>query len=256
MPGFVDGSYYYDKQIKRLVLQFMAIFTDMKVAFGANDDAPAGRLVDVPIMFGRQDRVVANIVADGTRNLPIRPPLMSVNIIAIEQAKERYSGVDTVTREAYTPIGGLVPNDTRVVRAKRSVPHNLTIELCVLTSNTEQQWQILEQILILFEQELQIQTSDGAFDKAAVTSIGLEDVNLENNWPIGLDQKLDIAVLRFNAIAYLSTPVDIRSDMIERIKVRVGVVSTDTPLVDIANDMDAQQIPYQTVHEVSRETPI
>ena len=256
VPGFPEGSYYYAQQMKSLLLQFMAIFTGLQVSVGKLDDREPGRIY-VPIHHGRPDRVVAAIKSGNTRNRPLRVPLMAANISNISVAHERMVGTGQPTREVYTPLGGVVPTDTKVVHQVVAVPYDVEFELNIYTSNNDQQWQILEQILMLFDRQLQIQTSDGIFDKARITVVDLVDIRLENNYPISQDKKIDVATLRFEVPFYLSAPADIRKDFIQKIFARVGVVSTiSASSQEMIAELDAQGLQYEEIVDISDEEPI
>ena len=138
-------SYYYDYQLKRYLVQFMAIFAGMQVEFGATETRDAA-LVQVPIAAASKDRVVASIKAGNTQNKPLRLPMMSVYMSNIELAPERRKGVGAQRRQTFMPTGGLFPDDFKVVKQRMPVPYNTTMDLHIFTSNQEQKNQIIEKI--------------------------------------------------------------------------------------------------------------
>lgn len=246
-----DG-YYYDSQIIRYVNQFMAVFEGLQVRigkWGTNDE----RLIPVDIRYAHPDRVVASIMAENTQNKPVRLPAISAYIGGFELAMGRARGVGTERRNTYVPVGGLVPNDMQVIHQRMPVPYNLTIDLHIYTSNSDQQFQVLEQVLQLFDPSLTFQTSDSPFDWTRLTQINLKDVSIDANFPVGTDRRIIQSKLSFEMPIELSTPADVRRDFVEKVMLRVGTASlASTDSYDIIAEMDAQNIPYEVEADASQ----
>lgn len=261
-------AYYYDAQIRSYTLQFMAIFAGLQVQVGklktgntvatpdptcedpnATTDVPEvleARLISVPIHYGHSDRIVAAIVADNVQTKPIRLPVMSAVIKGIKLANERMHGQKVERRNAYVPVGGLVPDDIKVVHQYMPVPYDLTMELAVYASNTEQHFQILEQIFLLFDPHLNIQKNDAPFDWTRLTQVTLDDISVDTNYPIGTDRRIIQSTLSFIMPIWISAPADVRRDFVEKIFVRIGAVSTAAEnSYDIIAELDAQGIDYE-----------
>lgn len=218
------GDFYYDKQLKRYALQFNAIFSGMKVVTGSrNGEEP--KLIDVPIIYGSMDRVAAAAATGHTQNKHIRLPMMSSNIVNFDVANDRMKGTGTVNREVFVPEGGMLPDDARVIRRRMAVPYDLTFDLYVYTSNKDQQFQILEQIMVLFDPILQIQTSDSHMDITRIVTVELVSINPEENFPAGTESRNIVTALQFKVDAYISIPADIRNDVVRKVLARVSAVS-------------------------------
>lgn len=268
--AFKTNSYYYDAQIRSYVLQFMAIFTDMQVQIGkwasgntVTEPAPTcddpnatvqveeikdERLISVPIHYGHQDRIVAAIFADNVQTKPIRLPVMSVMVKNFKLAPDRFHGLSAERRNVYTPVGGLIPDDTKVVHQRMPVPYDLDIELAIYTSNTDQHFQILEQIFLLFDPKINIQSDDGPFNWTRLTQVTLTDVNFNANYPIGTDRRITQTELGFTMPIWISAPADVRKDFIEKIFMRIGAVSAGAVTnFDILAELDGQGILYDVV---------
>lgn len=245
--AFRSDGYYYDGQLARYVNQFMAIFQGLQVQVGKWNDREE-KLIPVEIRYGHMDRVVAALLAENTQNKPIKLPAMSayVNGLAIDLSRARGTGQER--RNTFTPVGGLVPDDMKVVHQRMPIPYNLSIDLNIYTSNTDQHFQILEQILPLFESQLTFQTSDGVFDWTRTTSVFLKDIALDTNFPIGVDRRIVQSKLTFEMLIEIATPAEVRRDFIERIYMRIGTVSTGAANnYEIIAELDAQGIPYELV---------
>ena len=238
-------EYWYDKQLKRYLVQFMAIFADMQVQVGWNEDK-APRLINVPIYAASKDRVVASIKAENTQNKPIRLPLFHATISGYDLAPDRRKGVPLERRTAYMPTGGVFPDDINVVNQRMPVPYKLNLELGIIASNKDQEYQIMEQIMMLFNPILQIQRSDDALDWTMITTVELLSIRSDENLPAGTDRRLLSTVMEFEMPVHISAPAEVHQRYIQDIFIRVGAVSqaADTNY-EIVAELDAQGIPYE-----------
>lgn len=225
-PDGKFGGFFYDQQLKRYALQFNAIFAGLQVSVGKSGNKES-RLIPVPIIYGSMDRVAAAMVTGHTQNKHIRLPMMSSNITGFGVANDRMKGTGTISREVFVPLGGMLPEDARVIRKRMAVPYDLSFDLHIYASNKDQQFQMLEQLLVLFDPILQIQTSDAHFDATKIATVELLDIMTEENYPPGVDSRSIITTLRFKVDAYLTIPATVKSDVVNRIYARVSAVSGD-----------------------------
>lgn len=248
MEGKQD--FYYDKQLRSYILQFMAVFADMYVQFGKNETAEE-RLVRVPVVYGSQDRVVAAIIGENTQNKPIRLPAMSAYLSSLNMAPELRKGVGMERRKTTLSTGGLFPDDVKVVHQRMPVPYRANFDLTIWASNTDQHFQILEQILMLFDPILQIQTSDEMFDWTQITTLEMQDIRYEENNPPGTDRRIIQTTIGFTCPIYISAPANIRTDFIKHILLRVGIVNRlDVSNYDIIAQLDDAGYEYERIFSV------
>lgn len=237
--------YYYNSQIKSRITSFMAIFAGLKVSTGKREDGDI-KMINVPIRYGDADRVVANLKSEATQNSLLKIPLISAVYNEIQLDDSLRKGISVERRQTHMPAGGLFPDDITVVHQMMPIPYRLFMETAIYTSNTEQQLQILEQLLVLFDPTLQLQTNDKIFDWTKITTVKLESIGLENNYPIGPERNIRIVKLQFSFPIYLSIPSNLRDDYIKDIYVRIGVVeNTSNTSEEIIADLDAQGIDYE-----------
>lgn len=243
-------NYYYDQQFRRYIVQFMAIFEGLQCMTGQRDGNP-GELINVPIQYGNKDRVVAHILGGNTQNKPIRLPVMSTNLSGLTLAPELRKGVGSQRRQTFMPLGGQFPDDISTVHYLAPIPYKATMDLSIYVSNTEQRFQILEQILMLFDPTIQIQTSDSAFDWTKITFVELEGINYEDNYPSGTERRMLVTTLTFTMPIYIAAPANLRDQYIKKIFMRIGVTnSTDATGNEIINDLDAQGIQYDKIFDL------
>jgi hypothetical protein len=215
------SNYFYEGQLRSYLLQFCNIFTGLKVMTGKGECAEP-EFMSVPISVGSRDRVVAAIQAGNTQNKPFAIPAMAATITAINLSPERRKGVNTVDRRVFLPAGGVYPDDLRTIVRVMPIPYTMSCELGIYASNTHQLHQILEQLLMLFDPVLQIQTSDAAFDWTKLTTVELTGINNEENYPVGGDRRVMQWTLNFDIPIYISAPVDVRDEMVRKIIIQIG----------------------------------
>lgn len=245
-----ERTFYFNNQLKRHVVQFMAIFAGLQVEAGASETREK-RMISVPIVYGSKDRVVAALKAENTQNKPLRLPTMTAYLNNIELAPELRKGIGAERRKPFLKTGGLFPDDIQVVHQLMPVPYRATMELGIFVSNTLHHHQLVEQILMLFDPILQIQTGDDPFDWTRITTVELISVRLEENYPPGTDRRIIQSYFDFQFTIYISAPAQVRKDYIKDIMLRIGFVSNESfdsgSSFDIIADLDSQSIEYDKI---------
>jgi hypothetical protein len=237
-------EYWYSKQLRSYIRQFCGIFTGLSVVTGIGESGEPS-VYQVPIVVGSRDRVVAALMSGNTQNKPFSIPMMSATLSGLDLAPERRKGVGVVDRKVYLPSGGVFPDDLRVNKRVMPIPYNANMELAFYASNTEQMHQMIEQILILFDPVLQLQTSEAPFDWTKITSVELTGINNEENYPIGTERRIIVWSFNFVVQIYLSAPMDIRDDIIREINIRLGNMN-GMALNEV--DADGELQPFQEVY--------
>lgn len=215
------NSYFYNQQIRSYLLQFCAVFSGLTVKTGKGENGQID-IIQVPIVVGSKDRVTAAIMAGNTHNKLYTLPQMSAYITGFDLAPERRKGVGVIDSRSYLPQGAVFPDDLAVVKRLMPIPYNMQIELSIYASNTEQMFQMLEQLLVLFDPILQIQTSDAAFDWTKITNIELTGISNEENYPSGTDRRMIVWTLTFVLPIYLSMPLDVKNEVVQKVITRIG----------------------------------
>lgn len=209
-------QHYYDGQIRRYLSQIIRLLSNFVVKYGD------GTLVKVPVMYGDPDRQVANILNQNSENVTPSVPRMAVYITEFDlnrsriqeptfiskmHVRERAIETDSSGNEFYTSEQGKQYSIERMM----PTPFDLTVKVDIWTSNTDQKLQILEQILVLFNPSLEIQTTDNFIDWTSLSVVELEDVNFSSrSVPTGTNSSIDIASLTLKTPAWLSPPVKVK----------------------------------------------
>lgn len=251
-PVFNDVTeiYFYNNQLKKLAIQFMSIFADIKVSVGKNDESPNGGLMSVPIHYGSMDRVVGALMAKNSTNTLLRLPAFSAKIIGMEYATDKVHGTDTIDRHVMLKRGGIIPDDLKVLYRLMPIPYDITFELAFMTTNTQHSLEILEQICLLFNPSIQIQTSDAAMDWTKITNVELKSISFDEEYPSGQNRRLIPKKLQFSVTAYLSAPVNLRDEIVKKINIRLATISNSENVHDVVSDVDRQYPEYQKLFDI------
>ena len=218
------NNYNYNKQLKKWIISFANIFTGTQVKTGLNGCGEIDT-IDVPITYASKDRVVAMLGSGGTQNKQHTLPSMSCYLTNLELAPERRKGVNMVDRRTFMSQGGIFPEDLKTVRRIMPIPYNALFDLTLYASNTDQMFQMLEPIFIMFDPDIQIQKSDAPFDWTKITSVELTNIGNEENIPLETNRRVIIWTLSFSMPIWLSPPMDIKADIINKISIRMGDMS-------------------------------
>ena len=125
------------------------------------------------------------------------------------------------------PAGGLYPDDFEVVSQRMPVPYRANFDLKIWASNQDQHYQIMEQILSLFDPIIQIQISDDVMDWTSITTVELTNIQFDEAVPMGVDRRVIQSSLSFAVPVHLTVPANVRQNVIHDIFVRIGTVGGD-----------------------------
>lgn len=236
------GQFYYEGQLRNYLLQFATIFSGLQVQTGLGECDEA-QYITVPCVIGNKDRVVGALLAGNTQNRMFSLPLMSFYLQNLAVADERRKVQAYVDQRVTMKAGGVFPDDLTVVKRAMPVPYNMTVELAIYASNTMQMHQILEQILVLFNPDIQIQKSDAPFDFTKLISVKLTDITNEENYPSSTTPRVVQWTLQFEMPIFLTVPMGVKDDLVRRVIIQIADAST-TPMNEV--DANGELIPFGT----------
>jgi len=223
----VIRNYYYNKQLKKFIVGFANVFSGMQV-YGGLDGAGQPVFINVPVRYGSGDRVAGAIAAGNTQNKQHTLPMLACYMTGLELAPDRMHGVNQVDRRTFLEQGGIFPDDVKAIQRVMPIPYNMQMELALYASNTDQAFQIIEQILILFDYDMQLQFNDAPFDWTKIAKIFLRAITNEENYPVGTDRRVIQWTFQFELPIWLSPPIEVRNDLVQSIKLRIGDLDTLT----------------------------
>ena len=212
-------QHFYDGQIRRYITQMVRLMSNFSYKDGK------GNLTQIPVMYGDLTRQVANIIRDNSENKIPSAPRMSVYITGLAMDTNRladssYINKVNIREQAYDADGNEYLNKegkNYTVERLMPTPYTLTVNVDIWSSNTDQKLQILEQILMLFNPSLEIQTTDNYIDWTSLSVVNLENLTFSSrSVPVGVDSEIDVATMTFNTPIYISPPVKVK---------RLGVIT-------------------------------
>ena len=217
-------DYFYDGQIRRYVTQFMRVFIGFKYKTGG--DTPEER--QVPVMYGDMTRQVASIIKENSENKMPTVPRIACYITGLEMDTTRLSDASFVSKvhireRRYLDAGGEreyqnVQGGNYTVERLMPTPFKLSMKADIWTSNVDQKLQLLEQILVLFNPSLELQTTDNYIDWTSLSVLNLSNLSFSNRTiPVGAETEIDICSMEFDMPIYITPPAKVK---------KLGIVQT------------------------------
>ena len=230
--------YFYDKQLRRYIQQFIRIFAGFQVAMHVDE---AGEIVyqTVPVRYGDVSRMAAHIVRENSENMLQTTPFISCHVTGLEVAPQmrtfsQYEETVPVYEKKYNEATNSYENEVGnaySIQRHQPVPYTLNMQVDLWTSNTEQKLQMLEQILVLFNPTLNIHTSNNPMDWSTLSYVEL----IASTWsmraiPSGVDDIIDISTMTFTMPVLINPPAKV---------VKNSVIHT---IIDNIEDVDANAL--------------
>jgi len=215
-------QYFYDQQIRRWLLQFMRLFGGFSVKMG-KDENGADYFHQVPVRYGDTTRMSQHILRKNSENTLLSVPAISCYIAELVPNAERrmtpsFEDSVQIYEKAYDPVGQTFTDkvgETYTLERHAPIPFDLTINVDVWTSNTEQKLQLLEQILLLFNPSVNLQSSQNPYDWTSLAVVELINITwTARSIPQGTDEMIDVASLIFQLPIFLTPPAKVKRQVL------------------------------------------
>lgn len=206
-------QFFYDAQIERFLIQFIRMISGFQVEFG--DSA----LQRVPVYYGDGSRQVMQIIQNNSENSMPSTPAITVYISGLNYDRERvqepyHVGKMNIRQRYYneqTQEYESRQGNAFTVERMMPVPYELELKVDIWTSNTKQKLQLLEQINILFNPALEIQSTDNYIDWTSLSIVYLAGQTwTSRSVPIGTESPIDVATMTFTIPIWLSPPAKVK----------------------------------------------
>jgi len=178
----------------------------------------------VPVRYGDSNRMAAHVVRQNSENKINTVPFISCYISELLPSAERrlnptFRDNVQVFEKLYNEATGIYVDGTvgesYTLERYSPVPYDLTISVDIWTSNTEQKLQLLEQILLLFNPSVNLQSSNNPFDWTSLGVVELTNVTwTARSIPQGTDDIIDVASLIYQLPIYLSPPAKLKRQVL------------------------------------------
>jgi hypothetical protein len=212
-------QFFYDAQIERFLAQFIRMVSGFQVEFGKDRNGNT-TLQRVPVYYGDGSRQVMAVITGNSENTLPTTPAMTVyinnftydrdrvqepNFISKMNIRQRYYNEDS---QEYENQQG----NAFTVERMMPVPYTLELKLDIWTSNTKQKLQLLEQLIVLFNPALEIQSTDNYIDWTSLSVVYLESPNWSSRTvgTAGAENPIDVATLTFKLPIWISAPAKVK----------------------------------------------
>ena len=219
--------FFYDEQIRRFLLQFTRIFSNFQVEYGRNEEGTNHALIRVPVRYGDASRQAQTIIQQNSASAMPSTPMMTFYISSLDYDRPRMQepyhvskiNVRQRTYDEATDSYETTQGNAFTIERLMPVPYKLTLKLDIWTSNTNQKMQLLEQMLVLFNPSLEIQSTDNFIDWTSLSVVELESVQWSGRAiPQNTENPIDIATLTFTLPIWISSPAKVKKlGVVERI---------------------------------------
>jgi hypothetical protein len=194
---------------------------------GQGPGSETDTLIRVPVRYGDASRQAQTILQNNSANDMPSTPLMTFYITDLKYDRPRMQEPNFVnniavrqrTYDSATDTYETTQGNAFTIERVMPVPYEMTINLDIWTSNTNQKMQLLEQILTLFNPSLEIQSTDNYIDWTSLTVLYLKDSRWSSRTiPVNATDPIDVATLTFTLPMWITPPAKVKKlGVIERI---------------------------------------
>lgn len=212
------AQYFYDKQIRRYIQQFIRLFSGFNVQMGV-DNSQIPIYQKVPVRYGDINRMAAHITRENSENVANSVPFISCYVVNLSMMPERrtyQNHTDSVQiyEKKYDTATGAYSDEVGnryTVERYAPVPYLLSMNCDIWSSNTDQKLQLLEQILVLFNPTLDIRTTHSPIDWSALSQVEMKNT-VWSSRSVGssIDDIIDVATISFDMPIYINPPAKLK----------------------------------------------
>jgi hypothetical protein len=216
----------------------------MRIFIGFQWKAGDGVLTTVPVMYGDMSRQVANIIKENSENKLPTVPRIACYISGLELDRGRLSDPSFVSkvniRERaydYDEAGNVeyqnYQGNNYTVERIMPTPFKLSMKADLWTSSIDQKLQLFEQIMVLFNPSLEVQTTDNYIDWTSLSVVDLGAVNFSSRTiPAGAETEIDILSMDFEIPIYISPPAKVKKLGVVK-SVIANIFADDGSVIDL-----------------------
>jgi len=212
------AQYFYDAQVRRFLIQFARIFSDWNVTKG-NDPAGNPIIVRVPIQYGDASRMASTVQANNSASSLPSAPLISYYITGLEYDQKRTQDpyfIDKVsvrqrTYNNVTQSFEQTQGQAFTVERVMPVPYTLRVNVDFWTSNYNQKLELIEQLGVLFNPSMEIQSTDNFIDWTSLSVVYQDGLTFSSRTVAATTgNPIDIMSWKFYMPIWLSTPAKVK----------------------------------------------
>ena len=206
-------DYFFDGQVERYLTQFINVMSNF-----AYKDAK-GNLTQIPVRYGDMTRQVGQILKKNSENTIPSAPFIACYIKDMQYDRPRMQDPTFISKihikerafdennQEYLNVQGSNYTVERIM----PVPYVVTFAADIWTTNTRQKLQIWEQLAVLFNPSLELQTTDNYLDWTSLSVLLLNSQTWSSRTiPQGVAEDIDIMNLTFTAPIWITPPAKVK----------------------------------------------
>jgi hypothetical protein len=249
-------QYFYDQQIRKYIQQFMRMFSGFCVDIGKT---ATGEPIykTVPVTYGDINRMAAHILKDNSENVLNSTPYISCYISEFRMSADRRrfpqfeNKIQVVEKKFDRTTGEYLeePGDRYQVIQHNPVPYDITMNVDIWTSNTDQKLQLIEQIAVIFNPSVNLRVNNNPIDWSNLTYVEMTSTNWTSRTiPGGADDVIDISTFQFLIPILINPPAKVQKQtLIHTIINRMLTVREDELNYFTLRDQFESQLPSYTI---------
>jgi len=241
-------DYFYNEQIRRSILHFGRLMMGWQISIG-KDDNGEDILRKVPCRYASTDRQAMQILNGNSENIMQVAPIMTYVLYDVDIARDRVqvqhdiNNEQIYTREYDEVSGEYTSNLDNTYRVDRMNPVALTyiFKVYIWTTKLAHKLQLFEQIKLMFNPSVDLQTSTEVMDWLRLSVVELTNISWSSKLPpVGSTDTLDIMELDFRAESWISPPAKVTK--LQNINTMVTNIGTDSSCISDIFDWDMNSI--------------
>lgn len=264
-------EYFYAAQLRAYRVQLIRAFSNFYVNFGTVD---APNLRRVPCKYGDSSRLAEMIATGGSENTMPSAPFISLYVTGMSLAPERRAAPSlvstlSVNEREYTDKYLENIGNRYTIKRYMPVPFTMTINVDIWTTNLTQKEELFEQIQVLFNGMMDIQTSNNPLDWTLFSTIEPTNITWSSrSIPVGTDNPLDVMTVEYRVPIFINPPALITyQKLIEQVVTNINTgtesatdlewTQADLLARQITTPQDARiglQLVSDSVYEISLQT--
>lgn len=229
-------------QFKRYIGQFMRVFSGFQVQDGVARD---GEFLTkrVPIVYGNMSRIVASTLSKRDFLANPKLPFMAANVASIEPDVTNKRSPHYISEVAMRNAQNDVPTD--VVERMSGPAFLMNMELSLYASSTTELFELLEQILLVFNPRVAIQATNDLYDWNYITDVSLASIQPEIQYPMGTEQSIVQLTMMFTVPVRLRYPSGVDNNIIQQIIANVKEDDTLLMRTTLTGNLETGEIVIQ-----------
>lgn len=247
-------EYWYTEQLRNYRLQFIRAFSNFYYKTGKNADG-TDALVRVPCRYGDPTRIAEMVVRGNSENKLLTVPFLTCHISGMSMSATRRQApqlteriqVDERSYDENNLQYDNTPGNRYTIERYMPVPYDMSMAVDLWSNNESVKEQIIEQIMVLYNPAIEIQTSNNPLDWTVLSYIELQDSITwsSRSIPIGTENPIDVLTMTFKFPIWINPPAKVKKQQIIE-NIIATIIAADPKDPDVVEWTDAEFLNRKT----------